>query len=502
MNHKRLQPLLLPTILIAAAIGVRLWFLLRLSIIQSDSSLYGEIAQNWLDFHIYGFSTDALPRPTLIRLPGYPLFLILSSFLFGHRFHQDTFSAALFTQAALDVLACYLIAKAASDALQQSMGHAIARRAFLLGLLVTATCPFTANYTATPLTESSTLFTIAVTLYVFQRWRTTMLQTASHYNRYLFLLAAALGASILLRPDQILLLVAVVCILLGLSEQLTPRMMAAAAKLRPQAHTVRQKLRQHVRSISRQNLATATILLLLSLLPLVPWTIRNARTFHVFQPLAPRYATDPGEPVGLGFQRWYKTWAIDFASTEEFYWKYPDEDLDVANLPNRAFDSDAEYDTTAQLLEDSNALPHLHQQIDGRFAKLAAQRIQADPLRYYVELPVARLGNMLFHPRTEMLPYDLRWWSYNSHPGETIRSWIFVLLNAAYYLAAFLGARRAWRYARALTAIGVLYLVLRCLLLLTLDNSEQRYTIELYPILLLWIAFLAVPRGATRHNPA
>ena len=45
---------------------------------------------------------------------------------------------------------------------------------------------------------------------------------------------------------------------------------------------------------------------MLTLLPLVPWTaLRNWRVFHVFQPLAPRSATDPGESHQLRLQRWY-----------------------------------------------------------------------------------------------------------------------------------------------------------------------------------------------------
>ena len=66
---------------------------------------------------------------------------------------------------------------------------------------------------------------------------------------------------------------------------------------------------------------------------------RNWRTFHVVQPLAPHYATDPGEPVPLGFQRWYRSWAIDFATTEEVYWSYDGSPIQLTDLPGRAFDS-------------------------------------------------------------------------------------------------------------------------------------------------------------------
>ena len=41
----------------------------------------------------------------------------------------------------------------------------------------------------------------------------------------------------------------------------------------------------------------ALVCLLLALAPFAIWTARNQRVFHVFQPLAPRYATDPGEDI-------------------------------------------------------------------------------------------------------------------------------------------------------------------------------------------------------------
>jgi len=51
----------------------------------------------------------------------------------------------------------------------------------------------------------------------------------------------------------------------------------------------------------------------------------------------------PGEDVPLGFQRWYRTWAIDFASTEEVYWNYDSAPIDIGDLPARTFDSNEQY---------------------------------------------------------------------------------------------------------------------------------------------------------------
>ena len=44
-----------------------------------------------------------------------------------------------------------------------------------------------------------------------------------------------------------------------------------------------------------QSLKLALLAALVSVLPFVAWTARNLHTFQVLQPLAPRYANDPGE---------------------------------------------------------------------------------------------------------------------------------------------------------------------------------------------------------------
>jgi hypothetical protein len=41
------------------------------------------------------------------------------------------------------------------------------------------------------------------------------------------------------------------------------------------------------------------------------------------------------------------------------------------------------------------------------------------------------------------------------------------------------------------------FVVLRCALLLTLDNSEPRYTLEFFPLLIVWGSFVFSTIGRT-----
>ena len=323
-------------------------------------------------------------------------------------------------------------------------------------------CPFTAIYAAAPLTETLTLFTIALTWYSLERWQ----NSGAAFNRWLLAITVAMAYSVLLRPEQGLLPATVVPAMIWIVWQKSGR------------------------GLSLQSLRPIAVSAICVVLPLAPWAIRNWRTFHVIQPLAPRSATDPSESVPTGFQRWYRTWAIDFASTEQIYWNYDSTDLRVGDLPMRAFDSEDQYERTAALLSEYNQKNNATPDFDRRFEALAEQRIHTHPLRYYLALPVARLANMLFRPRPEMMQIGLDWWNWHEYRGKTLLAYASAALNFAYFL---LGAIGLWLWGRrgestysALACSMAAFFVLRCTLLLTLDNSEPRYTLEFFPLLIVW----------------
>ena len=216
--------------------------------------------------------------------------------------------------------------------------------------------------------------------------------------------------------------------------------------------------------------------------PLPHGPLRNWRVFHVFQPLAPRYAVDPGQSSDPGWQSWIKTWCLDFTSTYNVYWKVPGDPLDIGLLPARAFDSSAQYAETAAIISDYNNRDNasfIAPDVDARFAALARERTDAHPLRYYLVLPIGRVADMWLRPRVENLNIDLDWWAYAHHHAETRFSWAYAALNALYLLLAAAGLALRPRFSLAMLA----YMLLRSALLLTVEAPETRYTLECFPML-------------------
>jgi hypothetical protein len=175
-----------------------------------------------------------------------------------------------------------------------------------------------------------------------------------------------------------------------------------------------------------------------------------------------------------------KTWCLDFVSTYQVYWNVPGDTLDISKLPERAIDSPGQRAETEALANDyNNGGNALTPEIDARFAKLARERYAAHPFETHVLLPVGRVLDMWLRPRVENLPIDLDWWVYSHHYAETRFSWFYAGLNAFYLLLGILGLYlrpRIWPWMLA-------YIVLRSLLLLTVEAPEARYTLECFPML-------------------
>ena len=425
------------TVLLAGA-GLRLWVIHAHPQVQGDSLLYGDIAANWLKHGIYGHTVghangpDTI-EPTLTRLPGYPAFLALCFAIFG----IGKYFPVLYVQAAVDLVSCLLISGLAAKVCGVRAGQ--------IALVLAALCPFTANYCAAPLTETLSIFCVALGF----RALAEVLERPG--LAWVSLLVFSWSFSTLLRPDGALLAVV---------------LFVAWVANRPQSFRL------------------AIVAGLVSVLPFAGWAARNLHTFHVFQPLAPRYANDPGEDPFEGYIRWVRSFAADFTTTSEIYWNGNSDVINPANLPARAFDDAAQKQKTLRLLAEYNDTTTLTPEFDARFAELAQERAHSHPFRFYVELPLLRLADMWLRPRVETFNVALRWWQYDLHPAETRLALYYGAINLAYLAAAFAGTLRRPRLLGAMLG----FIALRSLLLVTLEAPEARYTLECFPVLIVMAA--------------
>jgi hypothetical protein len=454
MDRKTLRT---ATAAIVAGLLLRLVFIYIHPRWGGDTLVYGNLAENMLAHHVFGFSEETI-RPTLIRLPGYPIFLAACFILFGHA----NYVAVVWVQVALDLLGCVLLGLLAARIFSQ--------RAGVIALWLAALCPFTANYTAAALTETVSIFCVTLALFALESFGVRY-RAGRDFFRWSIVVGGALAFAVLVRPDQGLLAAAVLPAMLWVTFATASRSFI-------------------------QRIAPVATAMVVVLLPLLLWGIRNYRVFHVIQPLAPRYANDPGEAVDFGFQRWYRTWGVDFKSTYDVYWTYDGSPIDIATVPARAFDTPAQLAETTALIKRYNVDQSATPAYDAAFGRLAAERIAAHPLRYYVTMPLSRVLNMWLRPRTELLavrpPIPLDWWNFTPHPGASTFALGYAALNAAYLMAGLFGlwrfGGRLFRAQAPLMIAMVGFVVLRSALLLTIDNSEPRYVLECFPVVFLFAA--------------
>jgi hypothetical protein len=435
---------------VAAVLGgliLRLWMWSAFPQVSGDALIYGNFARN-IALHGQFAITDGsgVIHCSLIRLPGYPLFLAGCFRVFG----LQNYTAVAWVQIFLELAACLLL----GDFVRRIWSP----RAGLNTLWISAMCPFIAVYASAPLTESLTFDMICMALWALERYlsvsgskRGVDSKTLRIGWPWLLIFTFAISFAATLRPDGALVAFA-----------LWPALLFSRGTL-----------------LFWPALRRALLCGLLAILPFGVWAVRNWEVFHVFEPLAPRYANDPGELPHIGWQHWVKTWCLDFTCTSEVYWNAPDGPLAMEDLPARAFDSAEQRQTTAALLDDYNVNQDLTPAIDARFEALARQRTTTHPLRTWLLMPLGRLADMALRPRVENLTIDLRWWEYSKHRSETRFSVVYGFVNLLYLSLGILGLCLRPRYWPYLAA----YLILRCLLLLTIEAPETRYTLEFFPIL-------------------
>jgi hypothetical protein len=278
---------------------------------------------------------------------------------------------------------------------------------------------------------------------------------------------------------------------------------------------------------------------------LTPWTIRNWRVFHLFQPLAPAHAEMPGEFVPRGYGLWLRTWLDDDSYIAPLLWSLDTDPIDFEDIPPYAFDSPEEKNRVEALIDQYNdpegadnqppekeATPQpspspspanskstqqnsnanseeeseesdqeepekeqhgpveMTPEIDAGFDQIARERIARHRFQFYVLLPIKRARSMWFDTHSQYWPFEgtllpFEDLDYDSH--QQIWLPLFAGLTAVYTLLGLAGAWFLWGSgkfeARQWVLLVGLAIVLRLILFSSMENPEPRYLVEFFPLL-------------------
>lgn len=496
---------------LAAALAFNLWIAVCLANdAPNDGKLYAQMASNIVGQGVLSAESKAPFTPTLIRLPGYPLFLavVYSVFGDGNNYAVRLVQGGIYTAASLLVA---LIAWNWAGGTKRRR-----RKAAIWTFILAAFCPFTAIFSATILTETLTMFFLAAM--VLGSTYAVRANSGLKSAVWWLLTGLAAGVAVLQRPDSGLFALGI-----GLS------IVVSGIWFRPE-ETGRGK---HLFGAFWKGAVFSTSFTLV----LVPWTIRNERVFGVFQPLAPAHAEMPGEFVPRGYLLWLRTWIDDSRYIGPMLWDLEDKPIDIAKLPASAVSSAEERSQVAALLdqynhsdpdkqatdvtagddqaddnagdggdndtpdaEGANDEPEqvgadesfdlkISPEIDDGFRQIAERRIALEPVRFYVGLPAKRASSMWFDTHSEYYPFGGEFFPVSDIDNDKYQQlWLplFGALDGLYTILAFAGAIILWkcrdRTARLWLVIAILLSLPRIMFFGTLENPEPRYLVELFMI--------------------
>jgi len=480
-----------PFTALVVGLGLRLFFVLKFPANSGDTVLYEQIATNWLKLHTYAMDVHGTITPVDLRMPGYPAFLTLIYALTGHT-GEGARLWVMLAQVVVDLIGCLLIARLAKLLICRSEDDPGGRRAHHIALWLAVLCPFTANYTAVPLTEVfatlwTTLTCCALAIALRRVQQPDFLVKGSHLPLRQSVNYAALGAGCfaglgaLFRPESPILLVSAVAVF--------------------------GAIYFWEKKFGRWFWATLA-LGLGCLLFLLPWAIRNRLTLHEAQFLSPKYSNLPGELVPYGFMAWERTWLYRVKDCYLVPWKLNEESIDVDAIPARAFDTAEEKQRVTEILDRYNEDLTLNPVEDASFGQIAQERNSRNPWRRYLWIPAARAVVMWFSPRIELLPlsghvFPLAYMQEEDPLDQEFTVLLF-LLNLLYIALGVCGGLRLWRAhpsSRPVIALFALFLLLRTIFLTTLETPEPRYVLVGFPILMaLGAQPFAWPRLAMRPS--
>lgn len=515
-----------------------------------DSDLYIQLARNLLEQGLYSHAAAPPFAPSLIRLPGYPLFLAGVYSLFG----AGNEAAVQVVQALIDTTSCALIA---FIAFLWEPQETLKRRTSLTALVLAAYCPFTAIYVGAILPETLTVFfAVAMTATATLALRAA---TPKRVLSYLLLTGALAGLAVLCRPDS------------GLSALAIGITIIVATLSRGSGVEFSRK-RDEILYRSSRAAYLAAVFALAFFIVLVPWTLRNYRVFHVFQPLIPAHAEAAGEFAARGYHSWLRTWLDDGRYVGPLVWSLDELPIKLESIPQRAFDSGEERSRVGALLEKYNhptrqpqseddlfvdspsedetnpAEPdevakdegertagneeltgadateseeseksqdgqaagndqqpvRMTPEIDAGFAQLASERIARNPLRYYLWVPARRAVWLWFDTHSQYFPFEgelLPLRALDHAANQQFWLPLFALLTSIYTVLGIAGGWLLWRtrsyVSRQWLLLAVLMMTLRLGYFSTLETPESRYVMQLFPFLSL-LGALALTRILTQ----
>jgi len=462
-----------PFLALLAGACLRVLFVWKFPSGSGDTALYEELATNWLRLGKFAIELGGQATPVDVRMPGYPAFLTLV-YAVSRQVGESARVPVMLAQVVVDLAACVVIAALAA-VLAKIAGHTEkARSAFLVGLWLAALCPFTANYVAVPLTEAwAGFFTAAALVFlvltVTQASGNAMpaLGKREFTTKDIWKLAAIsgviVGVGTLFRPETPLLLVSAILVL-------------ACWMLS--------------RGDGKRWLLLCALMGTACILPLVPWTLRNAVSLHEFQPLAPKDAILPSELDPIGFMAWEQTWLYRMRDAYLVSWKLNGERIEIDDIPAWAFDTPEERERVAMVLERYNEEVTWTAEEDRVFGQLARERTARHPLRTYMTIPLRRAVRIWFTPRIEQLPvsghvFPLTYQWEEDRVDQSVTILVFVL-NIACVGLAIGGAWKLWRYTELRPALILLvtFIVIRTAFLTTMETPEPRYVLECFPALI------------------
>jgi 4-amino-4-deoxy-L-arabinose transferase-like glycosyltransferase len=495
-----------------------------------DSAVYKQIALNTMDRGIYSTETAPPFVPTLIRLPGYPLFLAGIYSVFGEG--NDT--AVRVAQSLLHFAAAVFAGLLAWNWLSGKRRRR--RAAAICTFLLAALCPFTINHTAVLLTEVPTIFlmtamALAATYAIKSgEWRSSA--------AWWLLAGLTAGPAVEMRPDSAFY---------ALGAGLT---LVVAAFLKLPAKTP-------VVSAAWKGAAFTLVFVIV----LTPWTIRNYRVFGLFQPVPTVHANMPDEFVPLGYDLWLKTWVTDVRYVNTMEWTIGQYRIDPQAIPARAFTNDDERVRVTELIdqynnsdpdhplskaeekpgdnddgsnddqadsgdsgddksEDDNSSDDSADQssagadeqldlkitpeVDAAFNQIALERIRRAPFNYYFVLPATRIAEMWFDTHSEFYPFAGQIFPVKDMDNDIYQNvwlplfaglvWVYTLLSIAGLI--FLALNRPPE-SLVWVAMILLITVPRLIFLGTIENPEPRYLIE-YFVFAAVLAGIALSRISVR----